>query len=231
MPQLSIAIVEDETVLREELIFQLSHLGFVAEGFADANQLYRRLAVARFSAVILDIGLSGEDGLSICRYLREHDKKIGIVFATARAMRGDRITGLHAGADAYLTKPIDIDELALILARFADRSEFSVSASAPASVEASCWELEKGGDHLIAPGGALVRLAVNEARLLRVLLDKPGEVAVNLDLATALGLLPDEFDKHRVEVIVSRLRDKVLRETGRKLPILTKRGLGYLFKI
>jgi DNA-binding response OmpR family regulator len=109
----TIAIVEDERILRDELAFQLTHLGFAVETFETAAQLYRRLAVCRYAVVVLDIGLADEDGLSICRYLRRHDKQLGLVFITARATRDDRLTGLQAGGDAYLTKPVDIDELAL----------------------------------------------------------------------------------------------------------------------
>jgi DNA-binding response OmpR family regulator len=92
-----------------------------------------------------------------------------------------------------------------------------------------CWRLDSFGDFLLAPSGNRIRLAINEARLLKVLLDKPGEVALARDLAAGLGLLPEEYDKHRVEVIISRLRDKVLRETGHPLPVLTRRGIGYMF--
>ena len=104
-PSSIVAVVEDELILREEMAFQLQHMGFEVETFENAAQLYRRLAVVNFDSVILDIGLDGEDGLSICQYLREHDAHIGIVFATARGLREDRLLGLDNGADAYLIKP------------------------------------------------------------------------------------------------------------------------------
>ena len=235
-----IAIVEDERILRDELAFQLTHLGFAVETFETAAQLYRRLAVCRYAVVVLDIGLADEDGLSICRYLRRHDKQLGLVFITARATRDDRLTGLKAGGDAYLTKPVDIDELALLLRRLAERAGDALGGGpatrldpsvAPGSrrLESDGWRLESGGDVLRAPDGQRIRLSLNEARVLQVLLRRPGEVAAARELAQALGLLPDEYDKHRIEVIISRLRDKVLRETGLALPLYTRRGLGYRF--
>jgi DNA-binding response OmpR family regulator len=226
LPQ--IALVEDEQILREELTFQLGHFGFPVEAFATSEQLYRRLAVKPFAVVILDIGLAGEDGLSVCRYLREHDRDVGIVFVSARALREERLVGLDAGADAYLPKPVDLDELVLVLRRLLERN-FLDNDRAAAATSGWCWRLDNSGDFLLAPSGNRIRLAINEARLLKVLLDKPGEVAVARDLAAGLGLLPEEYDKHRVEVIISRLRDKVLRETGHPLPVLTRRGLGYMF--
>lgn len=229
---IAIAIVEDERILRDELVFQLTHLGFTVESFATAAQLYRRLAVRRYAVVVLDIGLEDEDGLSICRYLRQHDKQLGLVFITARTTRDDRLIGLQAGGDAYLTKPVDIDELALLLRRLAERADDALGGSAtPPDPSAALggWRLESGGDVLCAPDGQWIRLSLNEARVLQVLLHRPGEVAAARELAKALGLLPDEYDKHRIEVIISRLRDKVSRETGLTLPLYTRRGLGYRF--
>ena len=234
MSKPAIAIVEDEIILREELSFQLTHLGFTVETFENAAQLYRRLAVHQFAAVILDIGLSGEEGLPICAHLRAHDRQLGPVFATARAQRDDRLIGLHAGADAYLGKPVDVDELVLILKRLTEREKKAEphSPSAPPNhtnpASSTGWQLE-GGDFLRTPEGQRVRLSFNELRLMRVFLTKAGEVAVAQELASALGLLPEEYDKHRLEVIISRLRDKVLRETGIPLPVHSRRGIGYLF--
>lgn len=228
-----IAIVEDETVLREELGFQLAHMGFEVETFEDALQLYRRLAVQSFAVVVLDIGLSGEDGLSICRYLREHDRRLGLVFVTARALRDDRLTGLKAGADAYLTKPIDIDELKLILVRLAERSTSKADAYAPEdtdSLSVNSWHLEPKRSSLHTPRNQIVIVTLNEIRLLTALMRKPGNAVNNQELAKALALLPDEYNKHRVEVIISRLRDKVVRETGVTLPLMTRRGQGYVFQ-
>jgi len=232
MPVTGIALVEDERILREELAFQLGHMGFAVEAFEDASQLYRRLAVHRFAVVVLDIGLRGENGLSICSYLREHDRQVGIVFVTARALRDDRLTGLHAGADAYLSKPVDIDELSLVLQRLVDRREVQqVPVGRAQAVPASNpdWQLDGGSDSLLVPGGQRVRLSANEVRILRVFLGQPGETVAAPELAVALGQLPEEYDKHRLEVIISRLRDKVLRETGSRLPVVARRGIGYVF--
>lgn len=222
----SIAIVEDDAVLREELAFQLGHLGFAVETFEDAPQFYRRMAVHRFGVAVLDIGLDGEDGLSVCRHLRQHDKRLGIVFVTARALRDDRLLGLDAGADAYLAKPVDIAELCLLLKRLLDRL---AAAPAPAATGMT-WHIPAGSEQLVAPDGTRVRLTMNEVQVLRALLGKPGELCGQREFALALGLAADEFDKHRVEVILSRLRDKVQRETGQTLPVVASRGRGYSFR-
>lgn len=231
-PALSLALVEDDPVLREELGFQLTHAGFAVETFVDAPALYRRLAVQRFALLLLDIGLDGEDGLSICRYLRTHDAGIGIVFVTARGLRDDRLLGLEAGADAYLTKPLDLAELLLVLRRLAQRLtvEPAGSSGADGAIKPDGdWRYDPEASYLTAPNGRRVRLSANEARLLAGLLGQRGEPRTHEQLAATLSLLHEENARHRIEVILSRLRARVRRETGLALPIRTERGLGYVF--
>lgn len=224
--RIPVVIVEDEPVLREELAFQLEHMGFAVETFENASQLYRHLAIAHTSLVVLDIGLEGEDGLSVCRYLRAHDSRIGIVFVTARSMRDQRIEGLKAGADAYLVKPIDIDELALVLRRLAEHSTWpAIERRKPTPTPS--WLLDDNQHVLLSPNGARISLTLIEIRLLWALIGAAPQTCTHAQLGIALGVSPDELDKHRIEVIISRLRGKVLREAGEKMPLLTDRSQGY----
>lgn len=225
----TVSIVEDEPVLRQEMAFQLAHHGFAVEGFATAAQFYRYLAVRPATIAVLDIGLRGEDGLSICQHLRQFDQNMGIVFVTARSLRADRLSGLTAGADAYLVKPVDMDELVLILKRLALRFAAPLNAvqQKPAGVVGGQWQFEPGGGFIVAPNGVRIRLSVSEGQLLRALAGKAGAPCADAELAIALGLFPEEYDKHRTEVIVSRLRAKVERESGLALPLHSVRGVGY----
>lgn len=244
----TIALVEDEAVLRHEMAFQLSQLGFKVETFESAVGFYRFLAVNEHVIAVLDIGLDGEDGLSICRYLRQHNQQIGIVLISARGLRHDRLAGLAAGADAYLVKPLDIDELVLILKRLDQRARLvpasaprpamaaaTAAAAAPSAVAQSAanlarelgWQLSTAGTTLLAPNGGHIMLAANESQLLRRLVRRAGEVCSHAELGGALGIQPDELDKHRLEVIISRLRAKALRQTGMRLPLQSSRGAGY----
>lgn len=236
LPIPAIGLVEDEPVLREELVFQLQHRGFHAVGFADATALYRHLATQPLAAVVLDIGLPGEDGLSIGTLLRAHNPQLGIVYLTARSQRDDKLAGWAAGADAYLVKPVDVDELDLLLRRLIQRQAALANAAAPArptnpssgtAAEEEAWKLNTPKAVLLAPSGARVRLTLTELQLLDELVAKRGKPCKPADLARAMGLQPDEWDRHRLEVIVSRLRLKVERETGFDAPIRTLRGVGY----
>ncbi len=225
----TVSVVEDEPVLRQEMVFQLGHHGFAVESFETAAQFYRYLAQRPATIAVLDIGLRGEDGLSICQHLRQHDQNMGIVFVTARSLRADRLSGLTAGADAYLVKPVDMDELVLILKRLARRFAAPLNAvpQKVAGAAASQWQFEPGGGFIVAPNGVRIRLSVSEGQLLRALVGKAGAACADAELAIALGLFPEEYDKHRTEVIVSRLRAKVERESGLSLPLRSVRGVGY----
>ena len=228
----TVALVEDEPVLREEMAFQLRHMGFVVQAFADSHALYRYLATRPSTVLVLDIGLPDEDGLSVCRHLRAHSADVGIVMVTALGQRDERLAGLAAGADAYLVKPVDIDELALVLRRLMLRDpqgpgSTPAPVSALSAAPAARWQLSDDGLSLIAPHGERVSLTLNECQLMAALTSKTGSPCGTAELCRALGLQPEEWDRHRVDVIISRLRAKVERQTGQSLPLRTLRGLGY----
>lgn len=230
-PPYTVSIVEDEEILREELAFQLKHLGFAVESFASAEQFYRHLAVSNKTVALLDIGLNGEDGLSVCRHLRSHRVKIGIIFVTARSQRDERLAGLDAGADAYLVKPVDIDELVLTIKHLGERFNEPSDAAMPPSLrrddDMGDWVLEESGGFIIAPNRIAIPLSVNERALVKLLFERRGEACPHAELGHALGLLPDEYNKHRAEVILSRLRERVLRLSGLRLPVRAERNQGY----
>ena len=232
MDCLTIAVVEDDEVLREELCFQLNSLGFTAKGFDGANALYRFLATERRVIAILDIGLEGEDGLSICEHLRSGNQRMGLILATARGQREDRLEGLSVGADAYLVKPIDVDELILHVKRLANRILAKTRHSdltAINTVQSRDWSLDSIRARLKSPGGGEVPLTLSELALVSILLGHNDEVCTFVQLAKALDLLPDELDRHRLEVIVSRMQKKVVRQCGVRFPIRSVRNQGYIF--
>lgn len=227
-PGLTISVVEDHADLRRLISIQLESAGFKVNTFENANQFYRFLAFQERTIAILDIGLNGEDGLSICRYLRSKDPMMGIVFVTGRNTREDRLTGLTAGADAYLTKPVDMEELVLKVKRLALRLASKPSSAGPARAEQpGAWSMGADAAFTVAPNGVRVRLSVNETQLMHVLWTPPGRACSHAELGAALGLLAEEVDKHRIEVILHRLRTKVERSAGMTLPVKSCRGFGY----
>lgn len=226
---ITVCIVEDEAVLLEEMSFQLRHCGYTVHGFPSAPELYRHMAVQPCTVVVLDVGLPGEDGLTICKYVRQYQQNLGVILVTARGMRHDRLAGLDAGADAYLVKPVDMDELLLLINRLATRQGSQATAPAPPTrpQAAGHWRLDEQSMQLLSPNETPARLSMAELQVVRTLLGRPGTPCTHAEIAAALGLLPEEWDRHRVEVVVSRLRSKVERETGHAIPIRSVRGVGY----
>ena len=104
-----IALVEDNVALRDELVFHLQCAGYAATGLPHGAALQAHLAHQPCCLVVLDVGLPGEDGLSICATLRAQRPELGVVLLTARGAARDRLNGLHEGADAYLVKPTPPD--------------------------------------------------------------------------------------------------------------------------
>ena len=131
-----------------------------------------------------------------------------------------------------LSQEVDIDELALVLRRLMRRDPQgpgSTPAPVPTlpSAPAARWQLSDDGLSLIAPHGERVSLTLNEYQLMAALTSQTGSPCGTAELCRALGLQPEEWDRHRVDVIISRLRAKAERQTGQSLPLRTLRGHGY----
>lgn len=219
-----VALVEDDVDLRENIFLPaLREYGYDAVGMGSAGALYRRLLTETFDIVVLDVGLPDESGFDVVKCLRARFH-MGIVMLTARGSTPDRVRGLAEGADAYLTKPVDIELLTATLDSLARRMEvngYSPPAERP-------WEIHSEGWHLTAPNGRAVDLTQSERCVLGALSRAAG-TPVARDLLIA-ELTDDEydFDPHRLEMIVYRLRRKVSTETGMALPLRAVRGEGYV---
>ncbi|HPB76203.1 MAG TPA: response regulator transcription factor, partial [Chromatiaceae bacterium] len=160
---LAVAIVEDNADVLDDLLFNLGRLGFQARGFADGADLDAALVAGQaWPVLVLDLGLPGEDGLSIARRLRQSHPAIGIIALTARGRLEDRVAGLNEGFDLYLVKPVDITELAAAIRAIARRVA-QLGQTAP------LWRLEALEPSLIRPDGERLPLAVHEFHLLEAL--------------------------------------------------------------
>lgn len=228
-----IAVVEDEDELRELIVDDLNSRGNVALGFVDAAALYRHLSVHSVDIVVLDIGLPGEDGFNVASHLRQL-ATVGIVMLSARTSSGSMQRGYSEGADVYLTKPIDYDLLHAATANLYRRLIRAASALVPSKVAkpddspCSTWALADGGWTLQAPSGATLSLSDQERILLSLLFKSLGEPVSRPDLVEALTDTPRDFDPHRLDALVYRLRNRVREVCGQPLPIRSVRGTGYV---
>lgn len=230
---LEICVVEDEVELREEIVESLQEAGFHVRGFSASRELYASLLHTPCDIVVLDVGLPDEDGFSIAECLTGLGS-IGIIMLTARAENEERVRGLKHGADAYLVKPTDLRVLEatiISLARRLKKDGDTVAAAMPAPTPANkSWALSEDAWTLFDPAGCALPLSAQERVFLRCLLEQPGTAVAREALVAALSADPCEYDLHRLDAMVNRLRKKA-SDQGVSLPLRAVRGIGYLFAV
>lgn len=227
-PEPRLAIVEDDEELREKIMLPALRLaGFDVVGLASALQLYRMWAGSPFDLVLLDVGLPDDDGVEIARHLRGLSPSLGIVMYTGHGRSADRLRGLRAGVDAYLVKPLDMDELIETLRNVHGRQ--AGREARDASGQAG-WVLDPHGWSLSTPTGATVTLNQAERQIMGMLAARPNQAVSREMLIAHLTSDVDGFDPHRLEMLVYRLRRKCIDTAGEALPLKAVRGVGYLFE-
>lgn len=169
---LRLAVVEDDAELRERILLPaLQAAGFDAVGFRSALELYREWTRAPFDLVLLDVGLPDEDGVEIARHLRALGGAMGLVIYSAHGRSADRLRGLRAGVDAYLVKPLEMEEVVQTLRNLGRR----VQAGGVGAAGGPGWSLAQRGWVLETPAGIPVNLSRNEREIMTVLAARAGE--------------------------------------------------------
>ncbi|WP_410478878.1 response regulator [Pseudomonas sp. zfem005] len=224
-------LVDDDVPIRDLLCDYLARFNIEAVGVDDGEAMREALANAPFDVVVLDLMLPGEDGLSLCRWLRG-ESDIPILMLTARCEPTDRIIGLELGADDYMAKPFEPRELVAriqtILRRVRDDRE-GLRADQRASIRFDAWRLNGVLRQLQSPEGLVVPLSNAEFRLLWVFLERPRRVLSREQLLDAArGRSIEAFDRS-IDLLVSRLRQKLGDDPKSPRLIKTVRGEGYLF--
>lgn len=229
-----ILIVDDDREIRELLATYLVKNGLRASTAANGRQMRALLEEAPVDLIVLDLMLPGEDGLVLCRELRAGKwRNIPVLMLTARSEETDRIIGLEMGADDYLAKPFAVREL---LARI--RSVLRRARMLPPNLQVTeaaqflyfgDWRLDTTARHLLDEQGTMVALSGAEYRLLRVFLDHPQRV-LNRDqlLNLTQGRDADQFDRS-IDLLVSRLRQRLRDDAREPRYIKTLRSEGYVF--
>ena len=230
-PSPHILVVDDEREIREPLAKYLARNGLRADLAANAAEARAALKNSAIDLVVLDIMMPGEDGLSLCRHLRE-TTDIPVILLTAMADDTDRVVGLEIGADDYVTKPFNPREL---LARI--KAVLRRAQSVPRPREDSGgerlrfgpWVLDTDRQEIVGADGVAVPLSTAEFRLLTVFLRRPRIVLSRdqlLDLTS--GRAADVFDRS-IDNQVSRLRRKIEEDPKNPALIKTVWGGGYMF--
>jgi DNA-binding response OmpR family regulator len=221
---LRIALLEDDALLRDRILLPgLANFGFAVVGTATAAALHHHLNTHAVDMVVLDVGLPDQDGFTVARNLRATYPEVGIVMLTGRGETPDRVRGLSEGADAYLSKPVEIELLAATLHSLARRLRDPAPHSAPRH-----WHLDANGWCLVSPSGRQVALTRTERRVVGRLTVAPGQLVSRGELIATLTDNVYDFDAHRLDSLVHRLRRKVADACGEPLPLVAVHGEGYV---
>ncbi|HEX8544566.1 MAG TPA: response regulator [Pseudomonas sp.] len=229
-----ILIVDDDREIRELVGNYLKRNGMRTTVIADGRQMRAFLDTTPVDLIVLDIMMPGDDGLLLCRELRvgKH-KATPILMLTARNDETDRIVGLEMGADDYLTKPFSARELLARINAVLRRTRMLppnlVVTETGRLLGFGRWKLDTSARHLLDQDGTIVTLSGAEYRLLRVFLDHPQRV-LNRDqlLNLTQGRDADLFDRS-IDLLVSRLRQRLLDDAREPSYIKTMRSEGYVF--
>ncbi|HIQ43857.1 MULTISPECIES: response regulator transcription factor [Pseudomonas] len=213
-------LVEDHVPLADELTSSLNHQGYAVDWLADGRDAAYQGASEPYDLIILDLGLPGKPGLEVLQEWRAGGLTTPVLVLTARGSWAERIEGLKAGADDYLTKPFHPEELALRIQALLRRAHGL--ANQP-QLEAAGLQLDESRQCVTA-GDEVVDLTAAEFRLLRYFMLHPGQILSKSHLADHLYDGETERDSNVIEVHVNRLRGKL----GRNV-IETRRGQGYRF--
>lgn len=226
MTPVRVAVLEDDPIMRDNILLPgLARFGFDSVGFASILALKHHLATGPVEVVVLDIGLPDGSGFSVAREIREQQPATGIIILTSRAEGADHVRGLSEGADAYLTKPVDIAVLAATVHSVLRRIG---TAAAPAVASAAGWRLSADEWCLVSPAGASAALTAGERRLCRRLLLTPGQLVPREAMIEAVTDNVHDFDAHRLDSMIHRLRSKALAQCGQALPLKAVQGRGYI---
>ena len=229
-----ILIVDDDREIRELVGNYLTKNGLRSTVVADGRQMRSFLEANTVDLIVLDIMLPGDDGLVLCRELRAgKHKAIPILMLTARDDQTDRILGLEMGADDYLTKPFAARELLARINAVLRRTRMLppnlLITETGRLLAFGRWRLDTTARHLLDEDDTMVALSGAEYRLLRVFLDHPQRVLSRDQLLNLTqGRDADLFDRS-IDLLVSRLRQRLLDDSREPTYIKTVRNEGYVF--
>lgn len=224
-----IIVVEDDSDFRDSIVETLSLYGYEATGAKSALDFYQKVALKPYALVILDLGLPDQNGVVLAEFIRQNTD-MRIIILTARSSIESRVSAYKAGADTYMLKPVNTDELIASvesnLGRFSQKGDDEQTRGInPLEPLASGWQLLRAASTIITPTGQRLGLSLKEVDFLAHLASASKEVS-RQELTAALGYNDVTAGNKALDVVVHRLRQKGA-EHGIKLPVKTVRGKGY----
>ncbi len=221
-----ILVVDDEPDIVSLISYNLKKEGFSVSAVADGGEALRTIREEKFALVILDLMLPGIHGMEICRMLRRNSgtSQLPIIMLTAKGEEADRITGLEAGADDYMSKPFSPRELIARVKAVLRRSSEQKKAGGIVTIgdlviDEDTYSVKKNGQPLY--------LSATEFRLLRYLVERKGRVLSREQLLDAVWKDEAFVEPRTVDVHIRRLRLQIEDDPSNPVYIRTRRGLGY----
>jgi two-component system, OmpR family, response regulator QseB len=212
-----VLLVEDDPMVGEAIRTGLGDLGFTVDWVREGVAALSAASTEPFAAVVLDLQLPRKDGLSVLRELRERKLLLPVLIITARDQVKDRVAGLDAGADDYIVKPFDMQELAARLRAVLRRH----AGSATPLLQARGITLDPATRE-VRSNGQLVALSAREIELLELLMQRPGMPLSRAQIEDRLLRWGDEVTSNTIEVHIHNLRKKLGMQAIRNI-----RGVGY----
>lgn len=209
-------VVEDHSDLRELTCLALSQRGHQVIGLSCAEEVDEQLKQGAVDVFILDLNLPGEDGISLGKRIRHTHPQVGIIMLTARSQNSDKVLGYESGADLYMTKPVNFDELCAAIQSFARRRQITTDG------------LSLNKFTLSGPLGD-VHVTSSEADLLVAFSLAPDGRLETWQLTQLLGYEPGTLNKSSLEVRIVRLRKKISEAGATGAVIESIRNVGYQF--
>ena len=231
-----VMIVDDDREIRELAGGFLRKNGLTVTLAADGRQMRSLLENMTVDLIVLDIMMPGDDGLVLCRELRSgKHRRIPILMLTARSDDMDRVLGLEMGADDYLVKPFVARELLARIKAILRRTRMlppNFQVTEPGrEIAFGNWRLDTTARHLLDAEGTIVALSGAEYRLLRVFLDHPQRVLNRDQLLNLTQGRDADFFGRSIDLLVSRLRQRLREDAREPMYIKTVRSEGYVFSV
>ena len=224
----SILLIEDEEALRMTLGDRLRKEGYAVACAADGDEGFEKAASLPFDLIVLDVMLPGRSGFTVCEDIRKAGLATPILMLTARARTADKVTGLTIGADDYVTKPFDTQELVArieaLLRRAPSRPPVAGDLYQFGAVRVDLRGTETTRNR------KLVSLSAREFQLLRYFIEHPGATLSRVELLTQVWGYSESMFTRTVDMHVASLRQKLEQNSKQPRHFLTGQGLGYKFK-
>jgi two-component system OmpR family response regulator len=217
----TLALVEDDLEFRDGLARYLAHMGIDVLAFADSNELLAHEGAFDFGFYVTDLMLPGVQGTELIKVLRRRSNA-GVVVVSGRLAPDTFKEAITAGADMYLSKPVQFDQIALVIAAVQRR----IGVGEP---HQNAWRLDLRARQLVAPDGALIDLSEADCALMECFVEAKGEVVSRETLLQRLGKAEDQGATGGLNATIFRLRRRIERATPATVPLQTKSGIGYAF--